>query len=274
MARPLKNNADYFSHDADMRDDPKIKALRRKFKYGGYGIWCMILELITDADNFRLHVNYEIIAGDFDVEPDLLREIMDYCVSLDLLQFDADNMILSCKTLDNRFYGLLSKRERERSVVIADDNHHSKVKYSKGYIDHGRGKISVTIKKTYASDKIHRIFELQKYFEFTSQLDNMTEKGWIHFHAFLEVNAGKMFNDQDHLYNTFRNFCIDYKPPPKIDNPYALAEERQRDWTKEAFEKEYDRHLKTDNEFRKHFGYGELPSSTPMGSNGQRGKGP
>ena len=57
-------------------------------------------------------------------------------------------------------------------------------------------------------------------------------------------------------------------------NPYAVAEERRQDWTNEAFEKEYERQLRTDNAFRKYFGYGELPSSTPMGSNGQRGKGP
>jgi hypothetical protein len=31
MARPLKNNADYFPHDNDMRNDEKILALRRKF---------------------------------------------------------------------------------------------------------------------------------------------------------------------------------------------------------------------------------------------------
>lgn len=253
-----------------MRDDPKIKALRRKFKYGGYGIWCMFLELITDADNFRLHVNYEIIAGDFDIEPDLLREIMLYCVSLDLLQFDDGNMILSCKTLENRFSGLLSKRERDRGGVIADEKPHSKVKYSKGYIDHGSGKISVTIKKNYTTDKIHRIFDLQKYFDHSEQLGSLEEKGWVHFHAFLETNPGKVFNDQDHLYNTFKNFCIDYKPPPVSESKYETAEERKRDWTGEAWENRYRKQLETDNEFRKHFGYEELRGSASMGSNGQR----
>ena len=31
MARPKKNNADYFSHDNDMRNDERIIALIRKF---------------------------------------------------------------------------------------------------------------------------------------------------------------------------------------------------------------------------------------------------
>ena len=47
MARPKKNNADYFPHDADMRNDPKIRALRRKFGLKGYAIWNMFLESLT-----------------------------------------------------------------------------------------------------------------------------------------------------------------------------------------------------------------------------------
>lgn len=253
-----------------MRDDPKIKAIRRKFKYGGYGIWCMFLELITDSDNFKLRIDLDIIAGDFDIEPEKLSEILQYCVHLDLLQYDEKTSILSCKTLENRFSGLLSKRERDRCGVSVSENSHSKVKYSKVYIDHGSGKISVSIKKTYAKDKIHRIFDLQKYFEYSYQLGSLTEKGWIHFHAFLEANPGKVFNDQDHLYNSFKNFCIDHKPPPAAANPYETAEERKRDWTKEAWEERYEKQLRQDNEFRKHFGYAELRSSAPVGSNGQR----
>lgn len=61
------------------------------------------------------------------------------------------------------------------------------------------------------------------------------------------------------------------KPPP---GKYEVAEERKRDWTLEAWEERYEKLLLTDNEFRKHFGYEELRSSTPVGLNGQRGKGP
>lgn len=131
MARPIKDNADYFTHDADMRNDPKIKALRRKFKCEGYGIWNMLLEAITDSDNFRLTVNYEIIAGDFDTDPDYLKDIIDYCVGLGLFQFDVDNSILWSKTLDKRFEPLLSKRKRDRPGIIDSDNTQSKVKHSK-----------------------------------------------------------------------------------------------------------------------------------------------
>lgn len=141
MGRPLKDNADYFTHDADMRDDPKIKALRRKFKIAGYGVWCMLLEAITDSDNFRLNIDLEIIAGDFDVETDFLQQVIQYCIQLDLLQTDEGCKTLWSKTLDNRFEVLLSKRKRDRKElspaktqqkgVIASESAQSKVKESK-----------------------------------------------------------------------------------------------------------------------------------------------
>lgn len=59
-------------------------------------------------------------------------------------------------------------------------------------------------------------------------------------------------------------------PPPKPPSKYETAEERKRDWTKEAWEERYEKQLRNDNEFRKHFGYAELRSSAPVGSNGQR----
>ncbi len=86
MPRPEKNNADYFSHDAGMRNDPKIKALRRKYREG-YGIYCMMLEVLTHSAYFEFEVNplqVELLAGDFDIESALLQEIINYCVTIEL----------------------------------------------------------------------------------------------------------------------------------------------------------------------------------------------
>ena len=54
MARPRKNNAEYFSHDANMRSDRKIIALRAKYGLEGYAVRCMILETLAGADNFQI----------------------------------------------------------------------------------------------------------------------------------------------------------------------------------------------------------------------------
>jgi len=133
MARPIKNNADYFPHDADMRNDPRVKALRRKFKLEGYAIYNLILEYLTDAEFFEVKVDklgIELMAGDFDCSTEILESVLNYAIDLGLIQ--SDNSILSCKSLDNRLEPLLSKRKRDREVVIADDNTQSKVKESKG----------------------------------------------------------------------------------------------------------------------------------------------
>ena len=134
MARPIKNNADYFPHDADMRNDPRIKALRRKFGIEGYGVYCMLLEFLTDSEYFEFKndsLSLELVAGDFDIETDRLITILQYCFQLDLFQLDAETNVISCKSLDNRLEPLLSKRKRDRNGVIDSDNTQSRVKESK-----------------------------------------------------------------------------------------------------------------------------------------------
>lgn len=134
MARPIKNNADYFPHDADMRNDPRIKALRRKFGIEGYGVYSMLLEFLTDSDYFEFKndsLSMELIAGDFDIETDRLTNILQYCFQIDLFQLDAETNNIRCKSLDNRLNPLLSKRKRDRNDIIDSDNTQSRVEESK-----------------------------------------------------------------------------------------------------------------------------------------------
>ena len=103
MARPTKHNADYFSHDIIMRDDPKIKALRRKYSHIGYSIWNMMLELLTSKEYFEYQwneLNIELLAPDFDIDSDDLKDIIEYCIKLGLLQFT--NGYIHCDKLTFR----------------------------------------------------------------------------------------------------------------------------------------------------------------------------
>ena len=50
MARPIKNNMDYFPHDNKMRNDRKIKALRAKYGLEGYAVYNMLLETLCEAE--------------------------------------------------------------------------------------------------------------------------------------------------------------------------------------------------------------------------------
>ena len=103
-------NADYFSHDAQMRNDAKIRAVRRKFPQG-YSVWCMLLETLTEAELLRIKTDdttRELLAADFDVEVEELEQIIGYLVQLDLLHYDGG--YLYCKRLDERLGDMFAKR--------------------------------------------------------------------------------------------------------------------------------------------------------------------
>ncbi len=135
MARPQKNNADYFSHDVGMRNHRKIKALRTKFGISWYAIWCMLLEHIAWCDFLqakRDELEVEIVAGDFGVSVAEMKQVVDFCSRFDLLQIDAE--ILRCQWLTDRLQPLMEKRERERTRVSTAESPQSKVKKKKGKI--------------------------------------------------------------------------------------------------------------------------------------------
>lgn len=118
MARPLKNNADYFSHDAGMRNNSKIKAVRAKHGLAGFAVWCMLLETLTNADNFTLEIDeiaVEVMAGDFGLEPESLEEMLLSFRRLKLIEYDAES--LKCPALIERMRPLEVSRERKRQWV-------------------------------------------------------------------------------------------------------------------------------------------------------------
>jgi hypothetical protein len=121
MPRPIKKGCDWYSHDADMRNHRKIKALRKKHK-NGYSIWCMTLEFLTSSEENKFKYNdieLEFIAGDFDVEVDELRAVFDYCLTIGLLT-KIDGFLRS-ESLNDRLRPVYAKRTSER--VIASDIH-------------------------------------------------------------------------------------------------------------------------------------------------------
>lgn len=113
MPRPTKSNADYFRHDNDMRNDPKIKALRTRFGLEGYAVWNMLLETLTDADGFAITwdaLAVELFAGDFCIPGERLTEIVDYLARINLMQIA--NGALACANLSKRLVSVVEKREK------------------------------------------------------------------------------------------------------------------------------------------------------------------
>ena len=154
MARPLKNNADWFSHDADMRNNLKVKALRRRFGHEGYAVWCYLLEALTNADYFELKyddLQKELLAADFNTTPEILDEIVSTCIKLGMLNIDDDRLysegmrermsrlIESRKSVSDRVKRFREKQRLSRVTIeqnkncnedVTRYNPHSIVEYS------------------------------------------------------------------------------------------------------------------------------------------------
>ena len=154
MARPTKNNADYFSHDADMRNHRKMKAVRAKFGLEGYAVWNMLLEVLTDAEHFVINIDeveIELIAGDFGIEGDLLSEMISYFIRLKLLE--EENGTLTCASLIERMQPLLDKRERQKSYAESkkkrknNNNQVNDVENSVNDVENTQSKVKYSIVK-------------------------------------------------------------------------------------------------------------------------------
>jgi hypothetical protein len=117
MARPKKNNCDYFSHDNGMRNNKKVRALRAKFGHEGYSIWNMILEYLTGCDFLQFtysELEFELLAGDFDTTSERLKEIINYLINIKLIQIDTatvqEGTLIYCVELSARLSYVFDRR--------------------------------------------------------------------------------------------------------------------------------------------------------------------
>ena len=238
MARPTKNNADYFSHDADMRNHRKMKAIRAKFGLEGYAVWNMLLEVLTDSEHFVINIDeveVELIAGDFGIEGDLLSEMISYFIRLKLLE--QENGTLTCTSLIERMQPLLDKRERQKvyaeskkkrknnnnrvndveNSVTDVENTQSKVKYSKvkeSKVKESKGFFKQK-KNQISPDDIEK--SLRQYF-------NENEDIKQRMFANVEKSSGRplSFEDKKAIAQRVTVFANDYVLRPNWDSTEAL----------------------------------------------------
>jgi Domain of unknown function (DUF4373) len=165
MTRPIKNNADYFSHDNDMRDDEKIKAVRRKFGHIGYSIWNMLLESLCAAEYFRIEYSedsLEILAGDFQIEPTDLKIILEYLIQIKLLKKIEDRIFNLSQV--NRLLGVFEKRNRPYVWFLSQNGQQTRVSVTEtpqSKVKERKGKESKE-KRGSANPPDFKIFEIQE----------------------------------------------------------------------------------------------------------------
>ena len=113
MSRPRQNNAEWFSHDASLRNDLRVKAFRSKHQAEGYGIFQMILEVFAGSTNCWIAFTdevLELISLDLCIELEKLKEIIDSLVGKKI--FVIENGFLSCPMLDEAVAQLFIDRGR------------------------------------------------------------------------------------------------------------------------------------------------------------------
>ena len=211
MARPIKKNADYFPHDNDMRNDPKIRALRTKFGPAGYATYCMMLETLTDSDEFRhpfSDIDKVLLAGDFGVEQELFDAIIGFSSSI-IGVFVIDNDFISCPKLKERFSPLLEKREKQRKNSYRSRNYsygsrNEVIEAETGVIDIGNTQSKVKeskVKKSIDSSYINKSASLHACPTINEHTKNDEEGG---------AGKNKIQEDEEEKNNKILNLFYPY----------------------------------------------------------------
>ena len=197
MARPAKHNVDYFSHDCDMRNDIKIKALRRKYKHLGYSIYNITLELLGDTEYFQMKWDddsIELLTADYDCDSEELKEIINYCIQLGLFQLSYG--YLHCVNFTKRLEeSVLSRRKGyfsnnspiskfsvvnvNNNEVIDNNNTQSKVKHSK--LNESK------LNKSIVEKLLEELFYADNPSDVENVLDDLDELGWDNIYSVLEA---------------------------------------------------------------------------------------
>lgn len=119
MGRISKNNCDYFPHMVSMRNHRKIKMLRNKFgQVLGYAFWSMMLEYLTEADGNEIEYTddeIEMFAAELPCEPDVARQMIEYCFNKELL-FLSENRFIYSESLNAYLQPVYDKRMRAKKA--------------------------------------------------------------------------------------------------------------------------------------------------------------
>ena len=118
MGRPRKR-AEWYQHFTDMKNNPFVHALRRKFGNNGYAVLNYLMEDIARTDELVLDFSsqkQEIYSAEYDVTQKQLENIVNYCVKLNLCKYsDDDKTKLYSPYLEEELLKLLrEKREKDR----------------------------------------------------------------------------------------------------------------------------------------------------------------
>ena len=117
MAGLNTHNVNSFAHGAALRNDIRVKAIRRKYGNNGYAVLCFILEILAENENHIIKfdgINKELLAADFDIDSNSLEDMVNFFTQINILHLTNRNT-LQCKELSEYY-----EKEEEKRVMCSE----------------------------------------------------------------------------------------------------------------------------------------------------------
>lgn len=122
----MKNDLPYFTHDNNARNHPKMKALRAQYGPAGYGLFWILNEMISQAQDARLDLSKKInrtaTAGELGMS---LEQFDSFLAFLSDPEYDLVNYkdgILTTDRTQEDYAAVKAKRKRDQSGYHARGN--------------------------------------------------------------------------------------------------------------------------------------------------------
>jgi len=125
--RPQKENADYFSHDADASNDEKVVYLESVFGHAGYALYFKLIERLCRADNFEIEINpikYAVYAQKFNTDLETFTAFINEATRKEIRAFVIDGEKLYSPGLKKRMEYLVQRREYRRDKYNKKEPNH------------------------------------------------------------------------------------------------------------------------------------------------------
>lgn len=91
----MSKNPEAFLHDANSRNDEKLLKLRAKFGIEGYGFYYLLLEMLLQADNSELELEYSYLAFALSMDIQKVELILTYMIELGLFVVEGKKFFSS-----------------------------------------------------------------------------------------------------------------------------------------------------------------------------------
>lgn len=116
----MAKEAYYFSHDSNARHDPKITAMRSVYGSEGYAWFWILIELMREADEYKLHMQgkytFNAYAKQMDCECSTAERFVDDCIN-EFNLFSSDGIFFWSDSLQRRMDLREQTSEKRRAAA-------------------------------------------------------------------------------------------------------------------------------------------------------------